>query len=92
MKHPHDCTLGCQGTLNAEHELRRDLAGMVRQADHLRAENARLRGALGEATAEGVWLGDLAASLPRSGSSNSLDPRPLTGAHAPLGAYDALPA
>ena len=43
--------------------------------DTLRAENARLRGALDEATAEGIWLGDLAASLERGAPRDGLTRR-----------------
>ena len=51
------------------------IVAAVNAYDTLRAENARLRGALGEATAEGIWLGDLAASLERGAPRDGLTRR-----------------
>lgn len=45
------------------------------RVDTLRAENARLREALEAATAEGVWLGDLAVSLERGAPRDGLTRR-----------------
>lgn len=62
----------CRSVLARE----RDALNAARaNVDTLRAENARLREALEAATAEGVWLGDLAVSLERGAPRDGLTRR-----------------